>query len=129
MTLHKASNVNVTSDKVVLSKEQAVALEYALGKHYKEGVIRYHINHKGSWIQEAKPLNKLTLEDVICAIYIGYELEKSPEDRLIEVFEGLKKKTVDEDLSPMKREKAISAAEAIFGTLDTLNIKVKGINA
>jgi hypothetical protein len=83
------------SEKVKITKEQAEAIEHLLNtpfcdkyKNNPECIISTHANNKANrnnwWIGKSTPLNDMTLDTLIRALYIGYEVEKSNEEKAVE---------------------------------------------
>jgi len=101
-------------EKVMLSKQEAEALEAALELNGgdRSGVSQYH-GVKGLWEGNRKPLNDLDLETINCALYVGYEVEESPEEKVKEYYDYL--------LVPDNKM-------IVKATLTLLNIYIKGIN-
>lgn len=62
--------------KVKVTKEQAEEIEFAQGYHLEEYVIKAHTGAT-TWelVGKFKGLNKLVLDKLIRALYIGYEVE------------------------------------------------------
>ncbi|MGG1595948.1 hypothetical protein [Terribacillus saccharophilus] len=71
------------SGKVTVSREVAEAIEYVNGGYDAETTIRFKSQDylfKG----DVAPLNDINLDTLIRALYIGYEVEKTPEELLAE---------------------------------------------
>jgi hypothetical protein len=67
--------------KVLLTKKEAYALSVALEDRYQDEVVKIHVdvlNSKNKWVGRAEPLNELGLDDLIKALYNGYEIQKEP---------------------------------------------------
>jgi hypothetical protein len=106
-------------EKVKLQKEVAEALEFAKSKVSKEDIVRWHVDH--IWTDDEKPLQSLSLDHLITALYVGYELEVSPEEKVKEYF-----------LNHLKLEDQVyhnGVLNGILKTLELLNIKLKGVNS
>lgn len=74
-------------DKVKLTKAQAAAIE--LWKEERsdiEGMVRKHVTEVWVW-EEMKPLNGMPLDKLIRALYIGYEIELTVEEKLLQQYE------------------------------------------
>ncbi|MBT2727875.1 hypothetical protein J7E63_13090 [Bacillus sp. ISL-75] len=101
--------------KVLLTKEQAEALENAL-EHCEEkaGVIENHV--RDLWSGKRELLNRLSLETITVALYIGYEIDKSPEEKIFNLYQFY-----SEWNNP-------SPKALIKNVLDILNIRIKGVN-
>lgn len=99
-------------EKVLLSKEAAKALETALEgvNGDKESVSQYHAT-SGLWEGKCQALNVLGLKEVNTALYVGYEIEAGPEEKVIEYY-----------------EQHIQFRGAIREVLNLFSIEVKGIN-
>lgn len=113
-------------EMVKVTKEQAEALE---NMEYSTPSVRVDlvVDHaRGQFTNNWECLNKLTTDDFIKAIYFGYEVETSPEEKLLIWVEGLRdilngNKYGSESIAKNK-------LEAINQTLQVLNIKIPGIN-
>lgn len=66
-------------DKTNLTQSQADALKMALEKSQgdKQSIISWHV--QDFWAGDEEPLNKLSLETLIIALYIGFEIQEGPE--------------------------------------------------
>jgi hypothetical protein len=105
--------------KTVLTKHQADAIEHWLCSYVggKESLIKHHILN-GEWIDETSALNGMPLDTLISALYVGYDIEKSPEERLKDYFN---------ELNPAIDTECITRI-AIKKTLEILKMKVCGVN-
>ncbi|WP_251468037.1 hypothetical protein [Neobacillus mesonae] len=101
-------------NKVILSKEEAKALEVALERSSgdKSSIVQWHSHNL--WDDKTAPLNDLDLDTVCQALYVGYEVEPGPEEKVINFYEA---------------NAANPAIEfAVRQTLKLLNYQIKGIN-
>jgi hypothetical protein len=107
-------------EKVLLSKKDAEALESALELNGgdKASVVQWH--SRDLWEGDRSQLNDLDLDTVCSALYVGYEIEQGPEEKIIEYFQSL-------DTSREFSE-GWHKSIAITKTLNLLNIQIKGIN-
>lgn len=111
------------AEKVRVSREVAKAIDYVIEVHGAELALDFHarvlIGDMVPWQgEEWKALNSLSLVDFAKVMFVGYEIEQTPEEILLcEYAEGLR-------IGAGHR----THANAIKFTLDTLNIKIKGIN-
>lgn len=99
-------------EKVLLSKVKATALESALetcGRN-KASLIQQHATGQ-IWTGERKYLNDFDLDTVCSALYIGYEIEQGPEEKVLEYYHR------NPDVAPV-----------IEDILNFLNITIPGIN-
>jgi len=74
-------------------------------------------------LADAFELNKISFDDILNALVNGYEIEKSPEDKVREYYESLDKRPLCSEAYGWHEAKAIKK------TLDFLEIKIPGVNA
>ena len=128
--LIKADQVNVVSDKVKLTKEQANAIKWAFESPTswtKETLIASHVGGSLSY-DKVKPLHDIHLDTLIRALYIGYTIEQTIEEQLLERYKKHNEPTHSgrTELSDVYDK---GVANGIYETLDIIGMKVKGINA
>ncbi|MCY8191494.1 hypothetical protein MOC62_07730 [Bacillus spizizenii] len=73
-------------------------------------------------------LAKLDLLTLAAALVNGYEVEKTPEEKVREYFESLWADYCDSD-DPFNEVACESARDAVKETVDLLGIKIEGVNA
>lgn len=113
------------TDKVKVSKDVAEAIDRVVKSYQRlfpeninETIIKGHIESPDGWRGEgSEHINKLPLDTLIRALYIGYEVEQSPEDRVREYYETV------------VRMHYTSPRDAIRETLNLLNKQIEGVNA
>ncbi|MED4206565.1 hypothetical protein [Neobacillus mesonae] len=100
--------------KVLLSKKEATALKNALERSRgdKSSVIQWHSHNL--WDEKTAPLNDVDLDTVCKALYVGYEVEPGPEEKVLEIYNDL--------------EVNGRAREIVKEVLKIFNIQIKGIN-
>ena len=112
--------------KVKLTKEQAKAIEIVKTNmivslnHELKNVLLGNINNR-EWFHEYEPLNDMDLDTLIKALYIGYEVEQTPEEKVLEYYN--------------KQDHQVSLGEqyhqgvqsGIYTTLILLGITIEGI--
>lgn len=114
------------SGKVKITKSLAKAIEGALDECGSiDGVLA---NHDYDWIEECTPLNELNHHQLAIILINGYEVEQTPEDKIKEYYkyitDELEVATMDgENWNVLRNTK-----DTIKFVLDTLNIKIDGIN-
>jgi hypothetical protein len=110
------------SEKAKLSYEQAKAIEAAKDSQQKQPWehIEHFANHR--FYKDLAPLNELDMDTLIRALYIGYEIEVTPEDKVRERYLHLQN-------NPQGLPWMAVRAEELKMTLDSLNIKIEGVNA
>jgi hypothetical protein len=101
-------------NKVMISKEEAAALESALEVNGgdKANVVHWHI--QDLWDGKRAPLNELDLDTVCSALYVGYEIEAGPEEKVLELYESY--------------NVGGGVRMIIKDVINRLNIQIKGIN-
>ena len=118
-------------DKIILSKRVAVALEKALSNNLnnKAIVLKTHADilfneDLSRWKGDNyKYLNELSLEDMAIALYVGYEVEETPEEKILIKYEEFKEY---QELRLDDFEDGFCVG--IEFCLDALGIEIKGIN-
>lgn len=113
-------------NKPILSAEQAKALE-ALRNEWKDDesygrrqLVKEKLN--GGWSDsDLDSANSIDDDDFLASLYIGYEVEPSPEEKLREYYEDLRDSS----------EGSIywTRSEGVLTTLQILGIKIEGVNA
>lgn len=85
------SRDEVPSLRVQLTQEQADALILIMNHKPADDIVLRHsktfIITSERWLGELDPLNDLSLDDMIRAIYYGYEIARTPEEQLLQEFE------------------------------------------
>lgn len=72
-------------NKVIVSKEVAETIKYALNEYTPNDLLQAHDNF---WADELKPLNELDHITLADALVNGYEVVLSPEEKVIEYFKS-----------------------------------------
>jgi hypothetical protein len=116
-------------DKVVLKKDVAEAIERWLRMNdgNKDMLLRFHAD-KGDWEFGFQAFNTIDLMTMASALINGYEVEKSPEDKVRERFDYCYKQWQTAGDAPYRRYyhgKVVGVQQ----TLDLLGIKITGVNA
>ena len=125
-SLTKERRLEKMAEKVKVSRETANALETALDRGSKETLLIYHCSgftdegklQEGSvWTQqEYIGLNFLSPEELAIALYVGYEIEETPEEKFLRVYR-----------MDLERNR-LDFADGMKYALETLGIKIKGVN-
>jgi len=106
-------------EKVTVSKEVAEAIEHAKRTCIVSALIRFADGESGFLHPKMKLLRKeLDREALLHAIFYGYEVEQTPEEKLREYYESL-------DMQSREADEAYGVRE----TLNILGITIEGINA
>lgn len=118
--------------KVVLTQEQAKVLEKvkSSGDCSRDDIIRIHVTT--GWFKERVAMNEINLDTLVKAVYIGYEVEQTPEELLAKMYkEKLSPGFVSEvtkHFENIQQSYYSGWHEGIRVALKTLGIKIIGIN-
>jgi hypothetical protein len=120
-------------NKPKLTKEQAKAME-EIAKLIEEDNWYGAYDSKATVVQfklegrvfaaERSPVNELSNDDFIAALYVGYEVEQTPEEKVREYFERSKPVGHHCEMQPGDFK-----VMAIKHTLNLLGITIEGVNA
>lgn len=115
-------------EKVKLNKEQAEAIENlrTMANHSNSSTVLMFID-KNAFMGEI--LNDLGLDRVIQSIYIGYEVELTPEEQILQSYMRIKDEDETACLDGYYKGLNVGYFYGVKSTLDILNIKIKGINS
>lgn len=121
----ESSREDIPSLPVRLTLEQVNALKLVLQHKLADEIVLLHsqtiiITHE-RWKEDLEPLNDLTMDELIRALYFGYEIAKTPEELLLQEFQQAEAR-YGADSAAIFRTGLQLAAE-IFGH------KVVGVNA
>lgn len=113
--------------KPVITKEQADAVETFLEKGTKEELLtaKVHCCHFGD---EYSGINTIDIMTLAAALINGYEVEKTPEEKLREWFEE-EREIGDEYYNRGEEHRSQDVVQTIIDTLDILGINIEGVNA
>ncbi|MEC1507036.1 hypothetical protein P9D42_15430 [Bacillus haynesii] len=128
--------------KPVITKEQARAIDEGIKCYARQGLDigpnlynRFMIDHANvltkvddPWTGVFSCLNDLDLMTLAAALINGYEVEKTPEEKVREYYEEL----CDEfDCAYWSSDeiKYLCKKQAVRETLDKLGMKIEGVNA
>ncbi|WP_339306490.1 hypothetical protein [Paenibacillus sp. FSL R5-0519] len=110
-------------DKAKLTKEQAASLEDASKYNDIEKIVRIHMDVPvtKAWMRGSVHLNEISLDTLIRALYIGYEVEMTPEEKILEIYNiGYSRSGFGEE--------NIAFREGIALALHTFGIKAEGVH-
>ncbi|MDE1404557.1 hypothetical protein CHCC16736_3521 [Bacillus licheniformis] len=103
----------------VITKEQAEAIQFLRsgGNDWTDDdILEHHVTSK--WFNEYAPLNNLYTIVLAAALINGYEVEKTPEEKVREYYES-------HGGSPSAEERKAAIRETLY----KLGIKIEGVNA
>ncbi|ARV43483.1 hypothetical protein BCV50_00035 [Bacillus subtilis] len=116
--------------KPTITKEQADALLHLYSAEWtKSDILEYHAT--GEWLERCYSLNDLDIMTLAAALVNGYEVEKTPEEKVREYFEGVRNSRDERYLAGDIEGKRFhgGALIGIYNTLELLGIKIEGVNA
>lgn len=116
--------------KPTITKEQADALLRLYSEEWtRDDVLSYHVT--GNWGKSCSALNDLDILTLAAALVNGYEVEKTPEEKVREYFEWLKRSRDERHIAGDVEGKRFKAGllQGVLNTLDYLGIKIEGVNA
>ncbi|MEC0239466.1 hypothetical protein P4H66_06300 [Paenibacillus dokdonensis] len=110
---------------VQLTQEQADALRLVLQIKQPDEIVLHHsstfIVTRERWRDELDPLNVLSMDEMIRALYFGFEAVKTPEELLIQEFENAEAR--------FGAHSGVAFRTGLQIATDILGHKVVGINA
>lgn len=109
--------------KILVTKEQGTSLFYISKNSFSFNMDR-HMSKEG-WIKHTA-LNDLTLEELATALLIGWEVKKSPEEQIQELYEAYAEDRDSGDYDRIFTGRAGCEAIEVVGNI--LGIIVPGIN-
>jgi hypothetical protein len=116
------------SDKVTLPREVAEAIE--LAKDTYGSITAIFEDARNGNLDVLHDYFKYNFDELIIALVNGYEIEKSPEDKVREYYDSVLNRLYTEGLDDQERRYVLeSEACGILRTLDLLEIKIPGVNA
>ncbi|MCY7954718.1 hypothetical protein MOB72_08120 [Bacillus licheniformis] len=113
--------------KPVITKEQADSIEAFLEVGTKEELLtaKVHCCHFGD---EYSGINTIDIMTLAAALINGYEVDKTPEEKVREYYEDLCDE-FDRAYWSSDELKYLCKKQAVRETLDKLGIKIEGVNA
>ena len=127
----------------VITKEQARAIEEGIKCYVRQGLDlgpklynRFLIDHANvltevddPWADMFSCLNDLDIMTIAAALINGYEVEKTPEEKVREYYAANYQR--HEQSMPRSKDDFYTSgvAEGVRNTLDCLGIKIEGVNA
>ena len=110
-------------EKVKLPKLAAEAIELMRAKGAPNNeIIERHFNKDHIPVKGYKSVASLSTHTLIRALYFGFEIEQTPEDKVRELFKN------PGELYEGIGELSTSYRNAIIDTLNTLGITIPGVN-
>jgi len=121
-------------NKVTLPKEVAEAIEglRRLGKSNCDiisSVIGRIYGKNSKVVRDYAECSNDNFEDILSALVNGYEIERTPEEKLREYYEGLKSSEDSLEIAGYSGSQFRQGWQSVENTLDILGITIEGINA
>lgn len=113
----------MTNAKVKVSKEVAEAVEFQLTKRSSEELLKRKAKHDaghGWFINRSAVLNELSFDQLAQALYVGYEVKKSPKEELASIYKYYKFEAYTTDMT--------AYADGIERAVSILGLKIEGVN-
>ncbi|WP_348624245.1 hypothetical protein ABFT51_03270 [Paenibacillus peoriae] len=100
-------------DKAILSQAQAKAIDSIQAAYHwtAESFIRNHAANPNQWIEPYNVLNGVPLDFIIRALYIGYEVEQTVEEKLLAAYKAALPYQAPDDVQSAFREGMKKACE------------------
>jgi hypothetical protein len=123
-------------EKVILTKEQAEAIEelkevwdYTTEKNRNYRLIEEKLSD-GEWLSPSfEAANEIPDKDFIAALHYGYEVEKSPEEKVRKYYFETSQRFFDAPVNSTDKTFYDGMEIGIKRTLNRLGIKIEGVNA
>ncbi|MGE0910417.1 hypothetical protein ACQGRJ_10250 [Bacillus atrophaeus] len=126
---NEVKNEEADEMKPTITKQQAEAIEELRINYSDEGILRSYTNDSLTVGENnCRCLYELDLLMLAAALVNGYEVEKTPEEKMREYHRSLVC-DMDRALSYEEEGNYRSAIEAVEETLNLLGIEIEGVNA
>ncbi|PNQ83098.1 hypothetical protein [Paenibacillus sp. F4] len=76
-------------DKAILTQAQAEAVNLLKKVHPESSIVRMHVEYPKKWSKDFEGVNGMELDLLIRALYIGYEVEQTLEEKRYEAFDEI----------------------------------------
>lgn len=112
-------------EKLKVSREVADAIEKLSDLDASQILMAHSI--EGGWPQKTNALNELSMEQLATALIVGYEVEKTPHEKIAVIYKHHYPKSRDGSDSTQKYFSK-GYVKGIKFTLEKLGITIKGVN-
>lgn len=112
--------------KPEITKEQAEAITYLRELSRNDAYI---LRNHGEYARHCAVLNNLSLVSLAAALINGYEIEKSPEEKVRELYNYNHEKHERSDALSPEDYYTAGIDWGIRQTLNHLGVKIEGVNA
>lgn len=113
-------------NKAKLTKQQIEDLNYLKNEIWsEERIVEFHAKNNKGWSNDYNSLNSVSLDEMIKALYVGYDLIQTPEEKLKECYEQV----LDWSMKPYPIEnfEPVFFRAGIMTALKIMEMKVEGI--
>lgn len=116
------------SEKVKVTKPQhdAIMKSFHAGHDRVEFVKVLANSRKGYWVASEKIMENLSTDDIIKGLYVGFEVELTPEEKILEQLyedsEELRRLRRDDVMSKSNYVKRVQLAASIRTLVDVLKV-------
>lgn len=114
-------------EKLKVKKEVFESLNVAKMYNSTENIIKEHIKCNNDWEGGCEGINGMDIFDLCKALFVGYELEETPEEKILESYKNAVE-LLDSKLNNLPEGYMQGTKDCTEFILDTLGIKIKGIN-
>ncbi len=115
------------TEKLKVSREVADAIEYIKTLNSINEILINHAIADDAWIRKAEAVNDLSIGELATALIVGYEVEKTPHEKIAVIYKRHYPKSRDGSDSTQKYFSK-GYVKGIKFTLEKLGITVKGVN-
>ena len=121
------------TEKLKVSREVADAIEYLRTTVADEAIMKDHADtvvNNSPWAKKCAPLNKISLLDMASMLTNGYEVEMTSHERIMKAYNAAKR-TKNGSFARTNDATYCYHSGVMTGittALDTLGIKIKGVN-
>lgn len=115
------------ANKAQIRKDQADAIEAFLQHNSKRELLDVVVRgggFSGTWY----PMNNMPFDELATALYVGYEIKKTPEQLVREYYEELTEDYMESTRHSIAEITAAAKRTAVRSTLKKLDIKIEGVN-
>lgn len=125
----------MTNAKVKLPREVAEAIEYlrtiTQSNHELIRVVEFEMTNPIAVIVRKWAFETKSPDWLMQALVSGYEIEKTPEEKVLQYYEGIREKAFRSDMQLYSAgyNTYWRQADVVKETLDLLDIKIEGVNA
>jgi hypothetical protein len=119
-------------EKAIVNQKQAKSLDLVLERNtgkstFPASFIENHAKYPDLWV-DFKGINGMDLDTLIRALYVGYEVVKSPEEKVLHYYNSLTELIDDRETNSLDSYELLREKMGVKNTLHFLGMKIEGIN-